>query len=148
MEKTLCIIKPDALCENRAGLIINQILRNGFKISAVKMVRMSRERAGKFYAEHRGKPFYRPLVEFMSSNPVVVMVLSKKGAVKTLRRLVGATNPHQAAPGTIRKKYARDGRHNAVHASDSAASAKSEIAFFFRRREIYDWKYIDYPVIK
>jgi len=148
MEETLCIIKPDALCENQAGLIIEQILKDGFKIIAMKMLTMKKTKASRFYAEHRGKGFFRPLVKFMSSNPVIVMVLRRNSAIKKLRKLVGATNPSRAEKGTIRRRFARDGRHNAVHASDSTASAKREISFFFKKSEINRWKYKNYPVVK
>ncbi|MBA3052787.1 MAG: nucleoside-diphosphate kinase [Candidatus Omnitrophota bacterium] len=148
MEKTLFIIKPDAVCEAHTGKIIDIVLKEGFMIRAVKMTRFSWAKASKFYAEHKGKAFYGPLIKFMTSNPVIAIVLERENAVKKLREIVGKTNPAEAARGTIRKKYARDGRHNAVHASDSLSSAKREIPFFFKASEIKDWKYIDYPVIK
>lgn len=148
MEETLFIIKPDALCENQEGLIIERILQGGFKITGMKMVKMSRTLAGRFYAVHQGKSFYRPLVDFMSSSPVIVMVLRKNCAIKNLRKLAGATNPADAEKGTIRHRFARDGRHNVVHASDSPESAKKEIPFFFKKSEIYRWKYKNYPVVK
>ncbi|MFH1958231.1 MAG: nucleoside-diphosphate kinase [bacterium] len=148
MEETLFIIKPDALCENQTGLIIEQILQGGFKIIGMKMLRMDRAKASRFYAEHRRKDFYRPLVDFMSSNPVIVMVLRRNSAIKKLRELVGATNPSRAEKGTIRRRFARDGRHNAVHASDSPESAKREILFFFKESGINGWKYKNYPVVK
>ncbi len=148
MEKTLFIIKPDAVCENQSGKIVDIVLKKGFTIRAMKMTRFTSDLASKFYAEHKGKHFYGPLVKFMKSNPVIAMVLEREDAVEKLRSIVGKTNPAEAAPGTIRKKYARDGRHNAVHASDSLSSAKREIPFFFKPPEIKARKYIDYPVIK
>ena len=148
IQNTLFIIKPDAVCENQVGKIVDIILKNGFKITAMKMARMSRKRASEFYAEHNGKSFYKPLVEFMSSNPVIVMVLRKENAVENLRKIVGATSPAKAERGTIRKRFARDGRHNVVHASDSPRSAKREISFFFSKDEIFLWKYRNYPVVK
>jgi len=148
MQKTLFIIKPDAMCEKHTGKIIDIVLKKGFIIRAVKMTRFTTAFASRFYAEHKGKPFYGPLVKFMKSNPVIAMVLEREEAVKKLRLLVGKTNPAEAAPGTIRRKYARDGRHNAVHASDSPSSAKREISLLFKPAEIKARKYIDYPVIK
>ncbi len=147
-EDTLFIIKPDAICENQVGKIIDIVLKNKFKIVAMKMIKMSRKQASEFYAEHKGKAFYKPLVEFMSSNPSIVAVLRKRGAVKSLRKIIGATNPAKASEGTIRKLFARDGRHNVVHASDSAKSAKREISFFFSKGEIFLWKYKNYPVVR
>jgi len=148
MQKTLFIIKPDAVCENQAGKITDIVLQKGFIIRAMKMTRFDSTLASKFYAEHKGKHFYGPLVKFMKSNPVIAMVLEREDAVKKLRVIVGKTNPAEAARGTIRKKYARDGRHNAVHASDSLSSAKREISLLFKPTEIKAMKYIDYPVIK
>ncbi|PKM99747.1 MAG: nucleoside-diphosphate kinase [Elusimicrobia bacterium HGW-Elusimicrobia-2] len=148
MEKTLFIIKPDAVCENNTAGILALVTTAGFSIRAIKMTRFNWAKASKFYAEHKGKAFYAPLIKFMTSNPVIAVVLERENAVKKLREIVGKTNPAEAARGTIRKKYARDGRHNAVHASDSLSSAKREIPFFFKASEIKDWKYIDYPVIK
>jgi len=148
MEKTLLIIKPDAVCENNTADILGIVTKEGFRIRAIKMTRFSSSQSSRFYAEHKGKPFYAPLIKFMTSNPVIAVVIERKNAVKKLREVVGKTNPAEAAIGTIRKKYARDGRHNAVHASDSLSSAKREIPFFFKTSEIKDWKYKDYPVIK
>jgi len=128
--------------------IIVRVLQKGFRIRAIKMTRFTAILASRFYAEHKGKPFYGPLVKFMKSNPVIAMVLEREEAVKKLRLLVGKTNPAEAAAGTIRKKYARDGRHNAVHASDSPSSAKREISLLFKPAEIKPWKYIDYPVVE
>jgi len=148
MEKTLFIIKPDALSKNFLGEILDEIQKKGFKIIAMKMVKLSKKKAQNFYMEHKEKPFYKPLVEFMSSNPCVVCVLERKNAVKFLRKITGATDPRNAKKGTLRKKYAQDGRHNAVHASDSLKSAKREINFFFKKSEIFLWKKKRYPVLK
>jgi len=148
MEKTLFIIKPDALSKGFAGKILDEIQKKGFKIAAMKMVKLSKKQAQNFYMEHKGKRFYKPLVEFMASNPCVVCVLERKSAIKFLRKITGTTDPKNAKKGTLRKKYAQDGRHNAVHASDSLKSAKREISFFFNKNEIFSWKKKKYPVLK
>ena len=118
-----------------AGTIINRIIKEGFKIVAMKMTKLSAEKAGEFYAIHRERPFYRELVEFMSSGPIVAAILEKDGAVAAFRELIGATNPAQAAEGTIRKLYATSVGENAVHGSDSDENAKIESDFFFSNLE-------------
>ncbi len=136
MEKTLSIIKPDAVKRDLIGEILARFEKEGFKIIATKMVRLTQAQAEGFYAEHQGKPFFEPLVNYMMSAPIVVSVLEKENAVKDYRTLIGATNPESAADGTIRKDFALSQRENSVHGSDSVESANREIAYFFADSEI------------
>ncbi|ARQ98619.1 nucleoside diphosphate kinase [Campylobacter devanensis] len=136
MEQTLSIIKPDATKKGVIGKIIDRFESNGLRIAAAKKVQLSVEDAKKFYEVHASRPFYNDLVEFMISGPVVVMVLEGQNAVLKNRELMGATNPKEAAPGTIRADFAESIDANAVHGSDSLENAKIEIAFFFASREI------------
>jgi len=136
MEKTLSIIKPDAVAKNVIGKIIDRFENNGLRIAAMKKIKLTKEDAGKFYEVHKERPFYNDLCEYMSSGPVVVMVLEGENAVAKNRELMGATNPKEAAPGTIRADFAESIEANAVHGSDSLENAKKEIAFFFAEREI------------
>jgi len=131
LEKTLLIIKPDAVERNLIGHIINRLERAGFVISEMRMMTLSKERAQEFYAVHKERPFYGELVEFMTSGPVVPMLLEKKDAIVDLRTLIGATNPDNAACGTLRQEIALDVQRNSVHASDSPENAGKEVAFFF-----------------
>ena len=131
VEQTLFIIKPDAVGRNLIGKIIVRIEEARFRVRNLKMVRLTEAEARKFYYVHEGKPFLPELVQFMSSGNVVPMVLEKESAVSDLRTLIGATDPKEAAPGTIRADFALDKGKNAVHASDSSESAKFEIEFFF-----------------
>lgn len=137
-ERTFSIIKPDAVKRNLIGAILTRFEQNGFKIIASKMVRLTREQAVGFYAEHQGKEFFAPLVEYMMSSPIVVSVLEKENAVKDYRTLIGTTNPETAEEGTIRKEFALSQRENSVHGSDSAESANREIAYFFTDCEIFE----------
>ncbi len=137
MEKTLSIIKPDAVKKNVIGKIIDRFESNGLKIVAMKRVLLSKEVAGDFYAIHKERPFYNDLVEFMISGPVVVMVLEGNDAVKKNRELMGDTDPKKAQPGTIRSDFADSIDANAVHGSDSLENATNEIAFFFSQTEIH-----------
>lgn len=137
VERTLSIVKPDAVAKNLIGEICSRFEKGGLSIVAGKMLRLTPEMAGGFYAEHRGKPFYETLIAYMCSGPVVVQVLEGEGAVAVNRRLMGATNPQEAAPGTIRADFADSIDANAVHGSDSAASATREIAHFFTADEIH-----------
>ena len=132
---TLTIIKPGAVSKQYIGPILNMINEAGFKIVAMKMVKMSLEQAGKFYAIHRSKSFYESLIEFMSSGPVVVAILEKENAVNEFRELIGATNPAEAEEGTIRSRYAESIERNAVHGSDSDENALIECDFFFSKSE-------------
>jgi nucleoside-diphosphate kinase len=125
------MIKPDAMKKGHAGVILDRILKEGYKIKALKLTRLSTEKAGEFYAIHKERPFYGELVEFMSSGPIIAAILEKENAVASFRTLIGATNPAQAAEGTIRKLYAASVGENAVHGSDSDENAKIEGDFFF-----------------
>ena len=136
MEQTLSIIKPDATKKGVIGKIIDRFESNGLRIAAAKKIQLSVEDAKKFYEVHASRPFYNDLVEFMTSGPVVVMVLEGQNAVLKNRELMGATNPKEAAPGTIRADFAESIDANAVHGSDSLENAKIEIAFFFESREL------------
>ncbi len=137
-ERTLAIIKPDAVRRNLVGEIIAQITQSGFRIIGMKLVRLSRQQAEDFYAVHRGRPFFEDLVCFMSSGPVVVLALEKERAVEDFRALIGATDPAEAAPGTIRQRFGTSKGENAIHGSDSPENAEREIAFFFSRTELLD----------
>ena len=134
---TFTIVKPEAVAKEFTGHIFSMITSAGFHIASMKMIRMTREMAEKFYIVHKERPFYKDLVEFMSSGPVVVAVLEKENAVADYRTLIGATDPSKAAEGTIRKKYAESIQNNAVHGSDSDENAIIESDFFFSKRERY-----------
>ena len=137
-ERTFSIIKSDAVKRNLIGAILTRFEQNGFKIIASKMVRLTRDQAEGFYAEHQGKEFFAPLVEYMMSSPIVVSVLEKENAVKDYRTLIGTTNPETAEEGTIRKDFALSQRENSVHGSDSIENANREIAYFFTDCEIFE----------
>ncbi len=136
MSRTLLIIKPDAIERSLIGHIISRVECSRFRVVLMRMVRLSEEEAREFYAVHKGRPFYDPLIEFMTSGPVVAMVLEKDNAVQDLRTLVGATDPAEAACGTIRCEVGCDSRKNSVHASDSDENAAREISFFFSDRVV------------
>ena len=136
VERTLSIVKPDAVAKNAIGDIYSRFEKAGLKIVAAKMLRLSREQAEGFYAEHKGRPFFPALVDFMTSGPVTVQVLEGEGAILKIRELMGATNPKEAEPGTIRADFAESIDANAVHGSDSEQSAVREIGFFFAASEI------------
>jgi len=131
------MIKPDAFRNGHSGAILDRIIKEGFKIKALKMIKLSPEKAGEFYAVHKERPFYQELVTFMSSGPIVAAILEKENAVESFRTLIGATNPAQAAEGTIRKMFATSVGENAVHGSDSNENAAIEGAFFFAGLEQY-----------
>ena len=137
IQRTLSIIKPDATSKNIIGKIIDRFEENGLKIIAGKLIHMDKEKAAGFYAEHDGKPFFPNLVEYMTSAPVFVQVLEGDNAVSKNRELMGATNPNDADPGTIRADFAETIDANAVHGSDSVESATREIAYFFDDSEIF-----------
>ena len=137
IEQTLSIIKPDAVGKNVIGKIVDKFESKGLKIKAMKMVQLSAREVEEFYSVHKEKPFFRDLVEYITSGPIVAMVLEGKDAVIENRVIMGATNPKDAAPGTIRREFAESIEANAVHGSDSPENAKKEIAFFFGKREIY-----------
>lgn len=136
VERTLSIIKPDAVGKNHIGEIVSRFEKNGLRLVAQKMIRLDNAAAGGFYIEHCERPFYTNLVAFMTSGPVVVQVLEGENAVAKNRELMGATNPQEAAPGTIRADFAASIDANAVHGSDSVQSAQREIAYFFAATEI------------
>jgi nucleoside-diphosphate kinase len=136
VERTLSIIKPDAVAKHVIGAIVSRFEQAGLHVIGARMTRLSRAEAEGFYAEHEGKPFYESLVEYMTSGPVVVQVLEGENAIALNRELMGATNPKEAAPGTIRADYADSIEANAVHGSDSPASAKREVAYFFTDEQI------------
>ena len=131
IERTFSIIKPDAVAKNVIGEIVSRFEKNGLRIVAMKMLHLTKEQAQGFYAVHRERPFYNDLVTFMTSGPVVVQVLEGTDAIRRNRELMGATNPAEAAPGTIRADFAKTVDENAVHGSDAAETAAQEIAFFF-----------------
>ena len=136
IERTLSIIKPDAVSKNVIGEIYSRFEKAGLKIAAAKMLQLNDESAGGFYAEHKERPFYPDLIEFMTSGPVMVQVLEGENAVALNRELMGSTNPAEAAPGTIRSDFAKSIDANAVHGSDSPQSAQREVSYFFNDDEI------------
>ncbi|WGE89775.1 nucleoside-diphosphate kinase [Actinobacillus arthritidis] len=136
IQQTLCLIKPDATKRNLIGKILSHLEEAGLTIKALKKVQLTQAQAEGFYAEHQGKEFFAPLVEFMISAPIVAVVLEGENAIAHYRELMGATNPEQRKAGTIRALYAISGRENSVHGSDSEQSAKREIAYFFTPNEI------------
>ena len=138
IERTLSIIKPDAVGGNHIGDIYSRFEKNGLKIVGAKMLHLDDEKAGGFYAEHKERPFYNDLKSFMTSGPVLVSVLEGENAIAKHREVMVATNPAEAADGTIRKDFASSIDENAVHGSDSAESAKREIAYFFNDDEVLD----------
>lgn len=135
-EKTLSIIKPNSTLDNNIGNIISIFEKNGLRISAARFAKLSKEKAEGFYIEHKERPFFGELVTFMTSGPVMIMVLEGDNAVAKNRELMGATNPANAAPGTIRKLYAKSVGENSVHGSDSLSSAEREIAYFFEKSDV------------
>ena len=136
VERTLSIVKPDAVARNLIGEIYSRFERGGLKIVAAKMLRLDQPKAAGFYAEHQGKPFYEGLCAYMTSGPIMVQVLEGEDAIALNRRLMGATNPAEAAPGTIRADFAESLDANSVHGSDAPVSARREIAYFFEPSEI------------
>jgi nucleoside-diphosphate kinase len=136
VERTLSIIKPDAVAKNVVGEILTRFEKAGLQVVAAKMVQLSDKVAGGFYAEHKERPFFKDLVSFMTSGPVLVQVLEGENAIAMNRELMGATDPKKAAPGTIRADFAQSIDANAVHGSDSPASAAREIAYFFAESEL------------
>jgi nucleoside-diphosphate kinase len=136
LERTLSIIKPDAVAKNVIGQIYARFEQAGLKVIAAKMKQLSRKEAEGFYAVHKERPFFKALVEFMISGPVMIQVLQGENAIAKNRELMGATNPKEAAPGTIRADFAESIDANAVHGSDAAETAKAEIAYFFAETEV------------
>jgi nucleoside-diphosphate kinase len=136
LDRTLTIIKPDAISAGKAGAILAHLEKEGFRMAGVKKLRLSAEQARAFYAVHRERPFYEGLVRFMTEGPVVVAVLERSNAVAHLRQTMGATDSQKAEAGTIRKLHGTDIERNAIHGSDSAENAAKEIAFFFSEAEL------------
>jgi len=136
VERTLAILKPDCVKKNLIGAVVEKIQSAGFKVVAMKLTRLTKETAGEFYAVHKERPFYGELVEFMSSGPCVPMILEKDNAVADFRTLIGATDPAEAAEGTVRKMYADSKGENIIHGSDSDENAKIEGAFFYSTEEV------------
>ena len=136
VERTLSIIKPDAVSKNVIGEILSRFEKNGLKVVAAKMLHLTKAQAEEFYAIHQDRPFYQALVEFMSSGPVLVQVLEGENAILENRRVMGATDPAQADPGTIRADFAKSIDFNAVHGSDAPETAATEISFFFKPEDI------------
>ena len=139
VDYTFTIIKPCAVKSGYIGAILTDIQKRGFQVSALKFVQMTQAQAEAFYSVHKGLPFYEKLIEFMISGPVAVAILQRENAVSEYRKLIGATNPENAEEGTIRKKYAKNGRENAVHGSDSNENAAIESNFFFSQCERYEY---------
>ncbi|MGM0567790.1 MAG: nucleoside-diphosphate kinase [Elusimicrobiota bacterium] len=147
MEKTLIIIKPDAFMKKVAGKVISLFEEKGFIMLGARLLKINKDRAGEFYREHEGKHFYGPLVDFMSSNPSLVMVWGGENVIKKSREIIGNTDPQKAREATIRGRWASDGRHNIVHGSDSSESAKREIEFFFPSGEgVYSREEKEYTI--
>jgi nucleoside-diphosphate kinase len=136
LERTLTIIKPDAVRKNAIGSIIEQFEENNFRILAMKLLEISKHQAEQFYAVHAHRPFYNSLTNFMSSGPIVVVALEKENAIQDLRRLMGSTNPADADEGTIRKKWATSIEQNAIHGSDAEETARFELSYFFAGFEL------------
>jgi nucleoside-diphosphate kinase len=136
LQKTFSIIKPDAVAGGKAGRILSLLEDNGFRIAALRMTKLSQSQAEGFYAVHRERPFYASLVKFMTEGPVIVMALEREDAVKKLREVMGATNPANAAEGTVRKLYAESIERNAIHGSDAPETAAEELKYFFTTVEL------------
>ncbi|MFZ1082596.1 MAG: nucleoside-diphosphate kinase [Candidatus Kryptoniota bacterium] len=138
MSRTLAILKPDCVRRNLIGEVIARMQKVNFRIAGMKMVRLTKETAEEFYAVHRQRPFYNDLVQFMTSGACVPMVLEKENAFEEFRKFIGATDPKEAAPGTIRRDFAENKQENIVHGSDSPENAEREISFFFSERELVE----------
>ena len=136
LQRTLTIVKPDAVRKHAVGDIIEQFEKNGFNILCMKMVEISKHQAEQFYAVHASKPFFTSLTDFMSSGPIVALALEKENAIADLRKLMGATNPANAEEGTIRRKWATSIEYNAIHGSDADDTARFELSFFFAGYEL------------
>jgi len=136
IERTLCILKPDCVKKNLQGEVLSRVQKAGFKILGMKQLRLTKEEAGAFYAVHKGRPFYDGLVDFMTSGPCVPVALEKSNAVADYRKIIGATDPKDADPGTIRRLFADSKGENIVHGSDSVENGRIEVAFFFAESEL------------
>lgn len=140
MERSLIILKPDAVQRGLVGPILSRIEQRGLRLTAMKLMRIDEALARRHYAVHEGKPFFNGLIEYISSGPVVVLVVTGKNVIETVRAMVGATNPVKAAPGTIRGDFALEIGRNLIHASDSPENGEAEVAIFFRDEELVDMK--------
>jgi len=145
VERTLVLLKPDAVQRRLVGRIISRFEDKGYKIAGMKLMRVTRELAERHYAEHHKKPFFSELVSFITSSPIVAMVIEGPGAIREVRKLMGKTNPREASPGTIRGDYGLSITQNLVHGSDSPESAAREIPIFFSEGEIFDYSMADEP---
>ncbi len=139
MERSLVLIKPDAMERGLGGIIIGRLQQLGLKLKALKMLHMDEVLAGRHYAVHRDKPFFGELVKYITSTPLIASVFEGEGAIDAIRQAMGVTNPEQAGPGTIRADYGLDIQRNATHASDSPENARTEIGLFFSEDEIFDY---------
>lgn len=139
MEQTFVMLKPNSFTLGIVGQVVHRIEKSKFKIVASKMIRFDKNLAGKFYEEHKGKPFFRDLIDFITSGPVLIMIVKADNAVVNMRKLIGSTDPVDAEPGTIRHDYAPDGSKNVIHASDSHASVEREKKLLFSEQEIIEW---------
>jgi nucleoside-diphosphate kinase len=146
MERTCILVKPDAVCNNLTGTVLARFAKAGLILRAAKMFKISASQAETFYGEHKGKPFYEPLIRFMTSAPIVATVWEGEGAIAKARSVMGATNSPEAAPGTLRREFGTNNRYNVVHGSDSQTSAEREIRFFFTPEEIYQYQENDWKV--
>ncbi|HXG36848.1 MAG TPA: nucleoside-diphosphate kinase [Dehalococcoidia bacterium] len=140
MERTLILIKPDAVQRGLAGEVITRLERRGLRIAAMRLLQMDKALARRHYAEHEGKPFFEELVEYITSGPIIAAIFEGPGAVEVARQTMGATDPKKAAPGTIRGDFGIDIGHNLIHGSDSLATAERETAIFFSESEIYSYR--------
>ena len=146
MERTCVLVKPDGVCKNVVGAVLARFAQAGLRLCGLKMLKLSPSQAEKFYGEHKGKPFYEPLISFMTSAPIVATVWEAEGAIAKARSIMGATNSTEAAAGTIRREFGTNNRYNVVHGSDSPASAEREVPFFFKPDEIYTYQENDWKV--
>lgn len=144
MERTLVLIKPDGVCKALVGEVIQRIEKEGFKIIALKMIRLDEKKAKEFYCPHKSKDFFPGLIKFMLTAPSIALVAEGKGIVKQIRKIIGERTPEEAAPKTIRGEYASDGRRNIVHGSDSPISAEQEINCLFHPEELYSYEKEDW----
>jgi len=139
MERSLVLIKPDAMQRGLAGTIISRLQEQGLKLVALKMLRMDKDLAGQHYAIHAGKPFFEDLINYITSTPIIAVAFEAEGAVEAIRKIMGATDPDKAESGTIRADFGLDIQRNAVHGSDSTETAEKEIKLFFTDKEIFDY---------
>jgi nucleoside-diphosphate kinase len=143
-QRTCTLIKPDGVCKQLTGTVLDRFEKAGLRLVGLKMLRLSRADAERFYAEHKGRPFYLPLIDFMVSAPIVAAVWEGDQAVQKARALMGSTNSPEAQAGTLRRQFGLDNRRNLVHGSDSVLSAEREIAFFFKPEELFHYHAVDW----